>query len=102
MATELTHSTTAAATGTVTISFSGSPLGGFNGVAALNTATSATVELQVRVSSASDWLVADTLSLTAGAPRLNVPVYPPYKEARWNVTSITGGSIKLDAIGVGL
>lgn len=100
MATKLTSNATASATGVVAIGFAAAPVGGMNAVAALNTATSATVELQVRVG--SDWLVADTLSLSAGTPKLNVPVYPAYEEARWNVTAIVGGSINLDAIGVGV
>jgi hypothetical protein len=102
VAAKLTHSTTASATGVVAIAFGASPLGGFNAVAELGTATSATVELYVRVGSASAWLLADTLSLTVGAPSLNVPVYPPYDEAQWNVTAIAGGNVKLNAIGVGL
>ena len=102
MASKLTHSATASSPGLVPIAFASAPLGGFNAVAALGTATSATVELWVRVGPSSDWLLADTLQLTVGAPDLNVPVYPPYDEARWNVTAIAGGSIKLDAIGVGL
>lgn len=99
MATALTHSTTAAATGVVAIAFASSPIGGFNAAAALNTATSATVELQVRVG--ATWQVADTLVLNGATPVLNAPVYPPYTAARWNVTAIIGGSIDLDALGVG-
>lgn len=99
MATALTSSTTAAAIGTVAIAFASSPIGGFNATAALDTATSATVELQVRVG--ATWQVADTLALNVTTPVLNAPVYPPYTAARWNVTAIAGGSINLDAIGVG-
>lgn len=100
MATKLSHSTTASTVSTVAIGFASSPIGGFNATAALNTATAATIELQVRVG--AEWLVADTLSLSSsGNTKLNSPIYPPYEAARWNVTSITGGSINLDAIGVG-
>jgi hypothetical protein len=99
MATKLTHSTTTSTTGPVPIAFAASPLGGFNAAAALGTATAATVELQVRVG--ATWQVADTLVLGGGTNVLNVPVYPPYEAARWNITSITGGSVLLDALGVG-
>lgn len=99
MATKLSHSTSVSATGVVPIAFAASPLGGFNATAALGTATSATVQLQVRVG--ADWLVADTLTLGGGVNVLNSPVYPSYEAARWNVTAISGGSINLDAIGVG-
>ena len=98
-------SSTVSATGAVNIAFPGgaSPVGGFNAQAALNTATAAVVQLQVRVSATSPWLVADTLTLSSvGDTSLNVPVYPAYHSARWNVTSITGGSITLDALGIGV
>lgn len=100
MATKLTHAASVSITGVVPIAFAASPVGGFNATAELGTATAATVELQVRVG--AGWMVADTLVLSTGTPRLNVPVYPAYEAARWNVVSVTGGSINLDAIGVGI
>lgn len=100
MATKLTHGTTTSATGVVAVSFAASPVGGANYQASLGTATAATIELQVRVG--ATWLVAGTLTLSAGTPTGNVPVYPPYEAARWNVTSVTGGSVALDSIGVGV
>lgn len=103
MATKLTHTTTASATGFVPIAFAAAPVGGFNAAAALGTATAATVRLWVRVSANSNWLLADTLTLSSGGTtEANIPVYPSYEEARWEVVSITGGNVKLDAIGVGV
>jgi hypothetical protein len=96
-------SATPSTTGFLPIGFASAPLGGFNAAAALGTATSATVKLWVRVSSASDWLLAATLTLASGGETAaNAPVYPPYLEARWEVTAIAGGTVKLDAIGVGV
>lgn len=103
MATELTYSTTASATGAVPCSFASSPVGGCNLAVALGTATAATVEIQARVG--DEWLLADTLELphpSTGATALNCPIYPGYTAVRWNVTDITGGSVNLDAIGVGV
>lgn len=102
MATKLTHSAVATATGMVPIAFGAAPVGGFNGAASLGTATAATVRLWVRVSTASNWLLADTLTLSGGTTEANVPVYPAYEEARWEVVSLTGGNVKLDAVGVGI
>ena len=106
MGTQLQATTsTVTATGAVSIVFPGgaSPVGGFNGQAALGTATAAVVQLQVRTSATAPWLLADTLTLSSsGDSTLNVPVYPAYHSARWNVTSITGGNLTLDAIGVGI
>lgn len=99
MATALTSTATTSVIGVTAIGFASAPIGGFNASAALGTATSATVELQVRVG--ATWQVADTLVLNGATPVLNAPVYPPYTAARWNVTAIIGGSIDLDAIGVG-
>jgi hypothetical protein len=101
MATKLSHSATANSESVVAIGFAAEPVGGFNATAALDTATSATVELQVRVG--AEWLVAATLTLSSGGDtKLNQPVYPSYTAARWNVTAISGGSINLDAIGLGV
>lgn len=101
MATKLTDSQTASATGVVSVGFAASPIGGATYQASLGTATAAVVELQVRTGSSASWVVADTLTLSTGTPSLTVPVYPPYDAARWNVTSITGGNVNLSAIGVG-
>jgi hypothetical protein len=103
MATILTSSQSTSSTGAVDIDFAATPVGGFNATAALDTATTATVSLQVRVG--AEWLLADTVSLpdpTTGARARNVAVYPPYTAARWNVTAISGGSVILDAIGLGV
>lgn len=103
MATKLTHTAVVSGIGFTAIAFGAAPVGGFNAAAALGTATSATVRLWVRVGANSNWLLADTLTLTAGGtPEANVPVYPAYEEARWEVTAIVGGNVKLDAIGVGI
>lgn len=94
---------TANATGAVDIEFGAEPLGGFNTTVALGSATSATVRVEVRIG--AEWLHADTIVLpdpTTGDTAKNVTVYPPYVEGRWNVTAIAGGSINLDAIGVGI
>lgn len=94
------YNQTASAAGAVNIPFVASPVGGFNAVATLDTATAASIELQVRVG--ADWLVADTLDLNAGNPSDNIPVFAIYEAARWNVLSVTGGQVKLDTIGVGV
>ena len=103
MAAHLSYSTTANSTGAVACSFGAPPVGGSNLAAALGTATSATVQVQVRVG--AEWLLADTLQLphpTTGVTALNCPIYPAYNAVRWNVTTIAGGSINLDAVGLGV
>lgn len=104
MASRLTHSTSSSSTGAVAISFAAEPVGGMNVQATLNTATSATIQVQVRIHDTA-WLLADTITLphpTTGATTVNCAIYPPYNAARWNITAIAGGSVTLDAIGVGL
>jgi hypothetical protein len=61
------------------------------------------VLVQVRVG--DEWLLADTLVLpdpTTGVTVKNCAVYPPYTAARWNITAIAGGSVNLDALGLGV
>lgn len=102
MASELNHTTTTVATGPVSIPFGASPLGGGNGTAELVTATSATVRMQFRVNAAAGWVSSQTVVLDPGTqPIANIPFYPPYTEARWDVIAIAGGSIRLSAVGIG-
>lgn len=94
--------TTANSTGAVACAFAASPVGGCNLTAALGTATSATVNVEARVG--DEWLLAETLELPhpqTGATALNCAIYPSYTAVRWNVTAVTGGAVKLNAIGVG-
>ena len=103
MAAELTHHTTANTTGVVSIAFGAAPVGGVNAVAALDTATACDVKLLGRVHASSDWILIDRLVLAAGADEeLNIAVYPSYAGVQWDVVSITGGAVKLSAIGVGV
>lgn len=102
MAAKLTFTATTSTIGSVPIAFAASPLGGFNAQATLGTATSATVQLWVRTHADAAYILADTLNLSsADATSLNTPVYPPYEDAKFEVTAISGGSVKLTAIGVG-
>jgi hypothetical protein len=102
MATKLAFTQSPSTTGDYAVTFASSPIGGFNAQATLGTATSATVQLYVRTHANAAYILADTFNLTsAGATTLNTPVYPPYEDARFTVTSITGGTVILTAIGVG-
>jgi hypothetical protein len=102
VASELNHTTTTTTTGPVSISFGASPLGGMNGTAELVTATSATVRLQFRVNASAGWVSSQSIVLDPGTqPIANIPVYPPYTDARWDVVAIAGGSIRLSAVGIG-
>lgn len=103
MAQLLEFAAVASATGPVACAFAAEPAGGCNMAAALGTATAAVVQLQARVG--AEWFLADTLTLpdpNSGATALQRAIYPPYKAVRWNVVSVTGGNINLNAIGVGV
>lgn len=102
MAAKLTFTALASGVSSVPITFAASPLGGFNVQATLGTATSATVQLWVRTHADAAYILADTLNLSsAGTSSLNTPVYPPYEDAKFEVTAIAGGNVRLTAIGVG-
>jgi hypothetical protein len=102
MATKLSDSQSVSATGTSNIAFAAEPLGGFTAQASLGTATSATVKVQVRVNS-TNWVDAAIFSLSSGGTTTDlVNVWPPYNQARWNVTAVAGGTLLLDAVGVGV
>jgi hypothetical protein len=103
MGIKLSHSQSVTATGEYAIAFGAAPLGGFNAQASLGTATSATVKLLVRTHANATYILADTLNLTNVSPQnsLNTPIYPPYEEAKWEVTAIAGGTLILTAVGVG-
>ena len=102
MATQLTHTATVTTTGLTTIAFASAPLGGFNAQSSLGTGSSLTVKLWVRTHANAGWLLADTHNLASGGTTTqNTPVYPPYAEARWEVTAIAGGNANLTAVGVG-
>lgn len=102
MAVSLAFTGSANSISSVPITFAAAPIGGFNAQATLGTASAAVVQLWVRTHADGGWLLADTHNLSSGgATTLNTPVYPPYAEAKFEVTSVTGGTVKLTAIGVG-
>lgn len=103
MAVKLTDTQSRSAAATHAIAFAAAPVGGFNAQASLGTATSATVKLWVRTHADASWLLADTMNLSSGgATTLNTPVYPSYSEAQWEITAVTGGTVILTAVGVGV